>query len=136
MASIRKEFPVAADATVVWNAVRDFGAVHTRLAPGFVTACALDHTDGETARDLTFGNGMQARELLVGIDDAHRRLAYAIVGGRAKHYNGSMRIVAEGKGCRAVWIVDVLPEAFAQPISAMMDLGVQAMQQALEHPSP
>ena len=131
MASIRKEFAVAANASAVWDAVRDFGAVHTRLAPGFVTACTLDHANGETARDLTFGNGMQARELLVDSDEAHQRLAYAIVGGRARHYNGSLQIVAQGNDCRAIWIVDVLPEAFAQPISAMMDLGVQAMQQAL-----
>ena len=131
MASVRKEFFVAKDAAAVWNAVRDFGAVHTRLAPGFVVACKLNDETGEIARDITFANGMQARELLVGIDDEHHRLAYAITGGRAKHYNGSMQITPEGNGSRATWIVDVLPEALAQPISAMMDLGVQAMQRAL-----
>ena len=131
MASIRKEFSIAADAATAWGAVRDFGAVHTRLAPGFVTACELDIGAGETARDLTFGNGMKARELLVAADDENHRLAYAITGGRTKHYNGSIQIVADGNGTRAIWIVDVLPHEFTQAISAMMDMGVQAMQRAL-----
>jgi Polyketide cyclase / dehydrase and lipid transport len=45
MASIRKEIVVEADPELVWDAVRDFGALHLRLAPGFVTDCRLDGTD-------------------------------------------------------------------------------------------
>ena len=70
MASIRREIAVAAPATEVWNAVRDIGAVHERLAPGFVTHTKMD---GD-ARIVTFGNGLVARELIVDLDEAARRL--------------------------------------------------------------
>ena len=70
MASIHKDIPIDGYPNDVWAAVRDFGAVHKRLVPGFV----LDaHVDGE-ARIVTFANGTVARELLVDCDDARRRL--------------------------------------------------------------
>lgn len=50
MASIRNEVVLAARATEVWDAVRDFGALHDRLVPGFVTDCRLE---GDT-RIVTF----------------------------------------------------------------------------------
>jgi len=37
MASIHKEIPINARAEDVWAAVRDIGALHKRLVPGFVT---------------------------------------------------------------------------------------------------
>ena len=37
MASIHKDIPIDAPPDDVWDAVRDFGALHTRLVPGFVT---------------------------------------------------------------------------------------------------
>ena len=58
----------------VWDALRDFGALHTRLVPGFVTDTKLD---GD-ARIVTFANGTVAREVLVDCDDKKRRLVYAI----------------------------------------------------------
>ena len=42
MASIRKEIPLDARAEDVWAAVRDIGALHTRLVPGFVTDTKLE----------------------------------------------------------------------------------------------
>jgi hypothetical protein len=66
MASIHNDIPLNAPARDVWDAVRDFGALHRRLAPGFVTACTLD---GDT-RIVTFANGSVAREVLVDCDDA------------------------------------------------------------------
>ena len=62
----------------VWDAVRDFGAVHTRLVPGFVLDARLE---GD-ARIVTFANGTVARELLVDCDEARRRLVYAVVSER------------------------------------------------------
>ena len=72
MASIRKEISIKASPDDVWAAVRDVGAVHRRLAEGFVTDTRLD---GD-ARVVTFANGMVLRELIVDIDDATRRFAY------------------------------------------------------------
>lgn len=124
MASIRNEVPLRAGAAEVWDAVRDFGAVDRRVVPGFVTDCQLD---GD-ARVVTFVNGVTARELLVDCDDATRRLAYAIVGGRAAHYNASVQVVADGEqACRLVWIIDLLPNELAAPIGAMAAHGVAAM---------
>src|SRR5262249_55129471 len=128
MASIHKDIPIDAPAHEVWDAVRDFGALHTRLVPGFVLDTKLD---GE-ARIVTFANGVVARELLVDCDDSGHRLAYAIIASeRVKHYNASVEIVGDGEArCRLVWIVDVLRHEIAPYINSQMDLGAAAMQKA------
>jgi carbon monoxide dehydrogenase subunit G len=128
MSSIHKDIPIDAHPDDVWDAVRDFGAVHRRLAPGFVTDARLD---GD-ARILTFANGTVARELLIDCDDARRRLAYAIVGERVKHYSASIQVTADGEArSRLIWIVDVLPNEIATYIDGQMEHGVIAMQKTL-----
>jgi hypothetical protein len=128
MASIHKDIPIQAPAHEVWDAVRDFGALHTRLVPGFVLDTKLD---GE-ARVVTFASGTVARELLIDCDDARRRLAYAIVSERMKHYSASVQVTADGDArSRVLWTVDVLPHEMAPYISGQMDQGVFAMQKAL-----
>ncbi len=42
MASIRRQILIDAPPDDVWDAVRDFGAPHTRLVPGFATDSRLD----------------------------------------------------------------------------------------------
>lgn len=129
MTSIHKEIHLAASSDSVWDAVRDFAAVHTRLAPGFVTACKMD---GD-ARIVTFANGTIARELLVDCDDARRRLVYAIVGERIKQHSASAQILDDGPGrSRFIWTVDVLPNEIAPYISAQMDEAVIKMKRKLE----
>jgi carbon monoxide dehydrogenase subunit G len=128
MASIHKDIPIDAPADQVWAAVRDFGAVHTRLAPGFAIDARLD---GE-ARIVTFANGNVAREVLVDCDEARRRLVYAIANDRVSHYNASVQVQADGETrSRLIWIVDVLPNDIAPYIDGQMDQAAQAMQQAL-----
>jgi polyketide cyclase/dehydrase/lipid transport protein len=128
MSSIHKDIPIDAHPDDVWDAVRDFGAVHRRLAPGFVTDARLD---GD-ARILTFANGTVARELLIDCDDGRRRLAYAIVGERVKHYSASIQVTADGEArSRMIWIVDVLPNEIATYIDGQMEQGVIAMQKTL-----
>ncbi|MBJ2154783.1 SRPBCC family protein [Variovorax sp. IB41] len=130
MATIYKEFTVEADAAQVWEALRDFGAVHTRLAPGFLTDCKLD---GQGARIVSFANGLVARELLMGIDEANRRLAYTITDGKASHHHASAQVFADGEGrSRFVWITDVLPDEFAAYVGPMMEKGGEAMKATLE----
>ena len=128
MASIRKDIPIAAPAAKVWDAVRDFGALHTRLVPGFVLDTKLD---GE-ARIVTFANGTVAREVLIDCDDARQRLVYAIIASeRVKHYNASVEIVGDGEArCRLVWIIDLTPHEIAPYINSQMDLAASAMQKA------
>jgi hypothetical protein len=128
MASIRLEMTLRARPEQVWDAVRDVGAIHTRLAPDFVTDVRLE--DG--ARIVTFANGMVAKELIVDVDDAARRLVWSVVEGRPTHHNGSIQIFPEGNGCRLVWIADLLPDELAKPIGAMMQQGMDAMRRKLD----
>ncbi len=129
MASIRKEILIDAPAAHAWAAVRDVGNLHQRLAPSFVTDCRLE---GDS-RFVTFGNGMTARERIVDLDDAQRRLVWTIVEGRFTHHNGAFQIFEEGpRRCRAVWVTDLLPNELAAPISAMQDQGMSIMQRTLQ----
>src|ERR1700722_17038264 len=79
MATIRSELTTRAPASDVWSAVRDIGALHTRLVPGFVTDTKLE----PGARIVTFVNGMVLREPIVTLDDEARRLVWTAEGGRA-----------------------------------------------------
>ena len=129
MASIRKEIPLAARAEEVWDVLRDVGAVHRRLAPGFVTDTRID---GD-ARIVTFVNGLVARELIVDVDDKARRVAYAVVGGRLSHHHATMQVLAEGdRRCRLVWVADLLPHDMAGAIDGMMEQGSATMKDTLE----
>lgn len=129
MASIHREMLVEARPEDIWDAVRDVGQIHRRLAPGFLTDCRMD---GEDARIVTFANGMVAREIIVDVNDAARRVAWSVVGGRLTHHNGSLQVFAEGEGSRMVWIADLLPNTFAEAVAGMIDHGMAAMKQNLE----
>ena len=133
MATVYKEFIVERDAAQVWDALRDFGAVHTRLAPGFLTGCELD---GQGARIVHFANGLVARELLVALDEENRRLAYTVTDGKATHHHASAQVFAHGEGrSRFVWITDVLPDGLAAYVEPMMAQGGAAMKKTLEKTS-
>jgi carbon monoxide dehydrogenase subunit G len=128
MATIYKEFTVDADIASAWDALRDFNAVHQRLAPGFVVDCK----PGDGSRTVTFANGAQAHELLVGIDEAAHRLSYTVTGGKATHHMASAQLFAEGENrTRFVWITDVLPDSLEGYIDTMMTQGAAVMQRTL-----
>jgi carbon monoxide dehydrogenase subunit G len=130
MASIRKEIVIEASPKRVWDAVRDVGAVHERLAPGFVVDTRLE----AGARVVTFANGLVARELIVDVDDEARRLAWAVVGSpRLTHHNASMQVFDDGaRGSRVVWIADLLPNEIGGTIAAMIEEGLGTMKKTLE----
>lgn len=129
MASIHREMQIQADPAAVWDALRDVGAIHRRLAPGFVTDVRLE----EGARVVTFGNGVVARELIVDVDDKARRLVWSVVGGRMTHHNASAQVFPDGQGgSRFVWIADLLPHEVAPQIAAMMEQGLAVIKRTLE----
>src|SRR6266852_5621082 len=129
MASIRKEILVDARPEQVWDVLRDVGALHTRLVPGFVVDTQLE----EGARIVTFGNGVVARELIVDVDDEARRLVWSVVGGRMTHHNASLQVFGDGNGrSRVVWIADLLPNDLAGTIAGMIDQGMAAMKKTLD----
>jgi hypothetical protein len=128
MATVTKEFLLAASPDAVWDAVRDFHAVHIRVAPGFLTSATADGDD----RILTFFNGVVARERLIGRDVATRRIAYTIVEGRYTYHHASFQVFAHESGSRVVWITDLLPDTLAEISDMMMEQGSAAMIQTLE----
>jgi hypothetical protein len=133
MASIHNDVPLNAPAHDVWDAVRDFGAVHRRLVPGFVTECRLD---GD-ARIVTFANGSVARELLVDCDEARQRLVYAIGNERLKHYSAAVQVIADGAGkSRLLWTIDLLPNELASYVEGQTKQAVLAMQRAFPPTRP
>jgi hypothetical protein len=129
MTSIRKVIHIDASPALVWDALRDVGALHKRLVPGFVKDT---HMEGNT-RVVTFGNGMVAREEIVGIDDDTRRVAWAIVGGQFRHYNGAARVTDDDDGGSwFVWTADLLPDELAEQVESMMAAGIMVIKKTLD----
>jgi hypothetical protein len=129
MASIRKEILLEVSAERAWAAVRDVGALHHRLVPGFVVDTRLE----EGARVVTFGNGLVARELIVDLDDQARRLVWSARGGRLTHHNASAQVFADGGGrSRLIWIADLLPHELEGEIRAMIEQAAAVMKKTLE----
>lgn len=129
MATIHREVRIQADPEKVWSALRDVGALHTRLCPGFVVDTKMDGN----ARIVTFGNGHTAREEIVSVDEGLRRVAWAIVGGALVHYNGAAQVIAlpEG-GCRFTWTSDLLPNEAAPVVQAMIEEGIATIKRTLD----
>jgi carbon monoxide dehydrogenase subunit G len=132
MASIRKEITVNAKVEQVWDVMRDIGALHTRLVPGFVVDTRLE----PGARIVTFANGLVVRERMVTIDHNARRLVWSATGGMLTHHNGSAQVLEDSdRGTRIVWMADLLPDSAAEAIDQMMSHGMTAMQAALDDPT-
>jgi Polyketide cyclase / dehydrase and lipid transport len=135
MASVHKAIDIEARPQDAWDALRDFGAVHDRLVPGFVVDLKLEGQD----RIVTFFNGAVVRERLVAADEVNRRLAYTVVDGPlgSTHHNASAQVLASDDGrTRFVWITDVLPDELAPTISELMDRGLAVIRQTLESVAP
>jgi hypothetical protein len=130
MASIYREIVIEAEPARVWDAIRDVGAVHTRLAPGFVVDVRMD---GDV-RVVTFADGRVVPERIVGIDDTNHRMAYAAVGvPERKHHNASFQVFSNGVGAsRLVWITDVLPDTLAGVFAGNMEKGLAIVKRRLE----
>jgi Polyketide cyclase / dehydrase and lipid transport len=129
MASIRKEILTNARAADVWAAIRDIGALHTRLVPGFVVDTRLE----SGARMVTFANGMEVRELIVALDDHAHRLVWSAVGGRLTHHNASVQVFPTAdNGSRVVWVADLLPDDMKAPIEGMITQGMAVMKATLD----
>jgi Polyketide cyclase / dehydrase and lipid transport len=129
MASIRKEIVINAHPDDVWAALRDWGAPHRRLVPGFVVDTRLDGRD----RVVTFFTGTTVREVLVDLDDDSRRLVWSVVDGPYTHHNASAQVLAtDGGSTRFLWIADLLPDEAAGRTAELMDRGIRTVQQTLD----
>jgi uncharacterized protein YndB with AHSA1/START domain len=129
MASIHKERTIEAAPEAVWEALRDWGALHERLVPGFAVDTKLDGED----RIVTFFNGAVARERLVDLSEEDRRLAWSIVDGPYSHHNGVAQAVANDDGTtRFVWVADLLPDELAEATAGLMEQGIDTVKKTLE----
>jgi Polyketide cyclase / dehydrase and lipid transport len=129
MASIYRRLWIDASPPDVWEALADIGALHQRLVPGFVTSTELE----PGARIVTFADGAVVRELIVGLDQENRRLAWSAAGGVSTHHNASAQVVdGENGGTDFTWITDVLPDEMAEPIGRRMDQGLAVIKKTME----
>jgi hypothetical protein len=130
MAHIRKEVSIDASPQEVWAAVRDWGALHERLVPGFVTDTVVQE-NGD--RIVTFFNGTVLREVLVDLDEESRRLAWSIVDGPYTHHNACAQVFPDGEdAARFVWVADLLPDELAARTDESMQAGTNVVKQTLE----
>jgi hypothetical protein len=130
MASIRKEIRIDAPADRVWDALQDVGALHTKLVPGFVTDTRME---GKSARVVTFHTGMVAREEILSIDPAQRRVAWAVIDGPFRHFNGAARVSEDPHGgSRFIWTTDLLPDDMANQVEQLMSSGIAVIKKTLE----
>ena len=133
MATLRAEIKTRARPSEVWSAIRDVGALHTRLVPGFVTDTKLE----PVARIVTFANGAVLREPIVTLDDEARRLVWTHEGGRASHYNGALQVSELADGATSVvWTADFLPDDIAGYMAQAIEAGMAAMQRSLDALAP
>jgi carbon monoxide dehydrogenase subunit G len=133
--SVSVDVFIEVDPADVWAAIADIGAVHRRLLPGRVADVRLD---GDV-RTLVMADGVEVRELIVGLDHTQRRLAYSVQGGQRMaltHHHASFQVFPEGRGSRLVWITDVLPHTLEPQVRARVERGVVEMKQVLERGSP
>lgn len=129
MASIRKEITINARPEDVWATLRDWGALHQRLVPGFATDTHIDGQD----RIVTFFNGAVARERLIDLDDDAHRLVWSIVEGPYTHHKASAQVfAADDAGTLFVWIADLLPNEAAGRTADLMERGISTVKQTLE----
>jgi Polyketide cyclase / dehydrase and lipid transport len=129
VASIRQEISIHAEPDQVWDALKDWGHLHERLARGFVLDTRLDGDD----RIVTFSSGAVVREVLIDLDEAGRRLVWTIVDGPYLHHNGSAQVLGDGDGhARFIWVTDLLPNELAEPTGQMMKQGLRAIKATLD----
>jgi Polyketide cyclase / dehydrase and lipid transport len=132
MAYFRQQIDIERPQAFVWDALRDVGALHTRLVRGFVLECEFD---GQV-RKLKFANGLSAAERIINVSESDRRVSWTASSERLEHHNASAQIFFKGSdSCTVVWIVDLLPDAMAPAIATMVSAGLAAMKATLESSS-
>ena len=128
MATVSEDIVTTAPPELVWDAIRDIGALHTRLVVGFVSDTRVE----PGARVVTFKNGMVVKEQIVTVDAQRRRLVWTAVTEQLAHYNASVQVFDHGDGSRVVWVADFLPDSAVDWVQGMIREGMAAMKTTLD----
>jgi hypothetical protein len=129
MASIRRQIVIDASSAQVWDALRDWSALHERLVPRFAVSTEVHGRD----RVVTFFNGTVYRERIIEVDERSRRLVWSIVDGPYQHHNASAQVLEAAGGRTAfVWIADLLPDEAAARTRGSMDQALEIIKRTFE----
>lgn len=131
MPTVQKKTAIQASPEQVWDAVRDVGAFHLRLVPGYTENTLLDGNE----RTLILPDGGTVRELIVSIDDQERRMVFAVKEGRMPllHHNASFQVLADNQGGSfLVWTTDFLPGELTEGIQAQVNRVSEVIKHTIE----
>jgi hypothetical protein len=128
MASIHVETEIDVAPDHAWDALRDWGAVHQRLVPGFVTDARVQGDD----RIVTFFTGTTLTERIIDVDDTRRRLVWSITDGPYSHHNGAAQVIDRDGSTLFTWTTDLLPDETAQRTRELMERGLETIKATLE----
>lgn len=123
MATIYRQFPVKASAARTWELLRDPAGILD-----FLPLLESVKVEGDR-RVCTTVDGAELEELILGIDDEHRRIAYTIQENPfgIEQHNASMQVVEDDDGVEILWITDVKPDPLAETLASVIDDQVKAL---------
>jgi hypothetical protein len=131
MATICKKIEINVSASAIWDAVRDIGNLHLRLAPGLVADCRLN--DDGSERTVTFGDGTILQEKIISVDDDAMRFVWSARNPSLAHHNGAMAVSAiNGEMSSVSWTADILPHHVADYMAPFIEAGLATMKAHLE----
>lgn len=131
MPTVRKDTYINVPPEQVWDAVRDVGAFHLRLVPGFTENTLVDGYE----RTLILADGSLVKEFIVSVDDQERRMAFAVKEGRLPllHHHASFQVLPNDQGGSIfVWTTDFLPAELTEAIQAQADRVSEVIKQTVE----
>lgn len=131
MATLYRETHLSAPVEKVWNALADVGAINRLIT--FLGEVTFDGSE----RVCSLGEG-RLRELIVSVDDDHRRVAYSIQESPFgfAHHHSSMQAVPNGDQTTFVWWTDVKPDEAAAPLSEAVDHALESIKAVLGSGQP
>lgn len=127
MASMYREFEVDAPVEKVWAAIADVGSPNKLIT--FLGEVTLE---GDR-RTCELGDMGKLEELIVTVDEEHRRVVYSIRESPYNmiHHSASMQALPNGNGgSKFVWVIDLYPDDVADP--QLVDATVESIKEALQ----
>ncbi|MBO6937888.1 MAG: SRPBCC family protein [Deltaproteobacteria bacterium] len=127
MTTIYRDIPLTLNASDAWQRLRD-----PSMIDKVVPVVASSTVDGDR-RVCTTADGSEIREVILGVDDEHRRISYAVLQSPwgFEFHASSMQVVEQDGEVRMRWITDVKPDTLAEQLAEVIDAQVAGVQGAL-----